>query len=295
MNSASINIDKQVNYKANRAAGLILFASFFGTVSVQAENQLIEDDLQLVYNQLFGNKKQVAKIKNKKKSKSISKPFVNNLVNKALFTKDHVSIETIALKEITNEYNQLLIVASKIPAKRFKRDEPTVIRKVTSTTPVTINEKSQGTVTRLKGKDPELVAFYNSVFGGTKDRLSEEVSSSVTTEAELQNIINELNQQIASYDKGHETQTVSHQKDPELVAFYEQVFGEKKRSKFKHIPFNDSSRTHKKYDVKSKGGKVVNKRPNKATIMKNNESVAAVELQMLIDELNLSEANIIEK
>jgi len=291
MNLASMTIDnKQLNCNAiHRTAGLILFASFFGTVSVQAENQLSEGDLQLVYKQLFGNNKQVAKIKNKKKSQSISKPFVSNLVKKALFTKNPVSIETIALNEITNEYNQALKVASKIPAKQFNIDKPTTIKDFASTIPTTIDEKAQVAVTRLKGKDPELVAFYEQVFGGTKDRLSEQGSASVTKEAELQNIINELNQQIASYDKGQKTQTGSHRKDPELVAFYEQVFGENR-----HITFNDSSKTHKVYDVKSKDRKMVNKKAKKVTTMKNNGSAAAVELQKLIDELRFSEANIIK-
>ncbi len=115
--------------------------------------------------------------------------------------------------------------------------------------------------TSIKGKDPQLVAFYHQVFG------KEQINKIKAMPA------------IATLSK----------KDPELVAFYQQVFSNGKNSQKSDLVLAIKVDKKLKIAAKSKSKSKLKKKQI-AKKIKNNPtkpmSTAAVELQRLIDELS---------
>ncbi len=173
-------------------------------------------------------------------------------------------------------------------------------------------------IANADGKDPELVAFYMDVFGKQKNKLSKQSPPSTILAVKqtlAKKVVQKKSKPKSKPNKFQLAKTTSKGKDPELVAFYEQVFGNDKSSSSKHVPAVVTSKTKDpelvafyerefgKSISKTKVAVLTKNVSNKVKITsnsksdqkrsvkkvkektKNSISTAAVELQKLIDDL----------
>ncbi len=236
----------------------------------------------------------------------------NNKVSKQETSLTNLSVKQKPIKQVV--YKKAKPQKTQLAKSAPKRRTSQLISKKLSVTKM-INAN-------VEGKDPELVAFYMGIFGAQKNTLSKKPSRSIQlavkqTPSKIVKKKTKLKVNPKSNLKKIQlAKRTSKNKDPELVAFYEQVFGNDKLSSSKHVPVVVNSKAkdpelvafyerefgkimnntkvamlNKKVSNKvkivasSKSDKKLNLKKKVKGKTKNSMSTAAVELQNLIDEL----------
>ncbi len=100
----------------------------------------------------------------------------------------------------------------------------------------------QLSLTTSKGKNPELVAFYMDVFVNQKNNPSKQSTPSTILAVKQISTKNVVHKK-SKFNDVQLSLTTSKGKDPELVAFYKQVFGNDMSSSSKYIPVVVTSKT----------------------------------------------------
>ncbi|MEB8432681.1 hypothetical protein OO007_10625 [Cocleimonas sp. KMM 6892] len=214
------------------------------------------------------------------------------------------STKNVVQKSPTPSNAQLTKLASKSKVKQY-----------TPTQVVAIKGLNKAPNPKLKGKDPQLVAFYMDVFGKQKKSLSKQTTRQAVKQIVAKKRIKNKSKINYQSKKVQLAKVTSTSKDPELVAFYKQVFGNEVNSSSKHAPTVVNSNTkdpelvafyEREFGKSMSKAKVVaktthknpkikivsNSKPEKKRSVKkvkskskNATSTAAVELQKLIDDL----------
>ena len=191
---------------------------------------------------------------------------------------------------------------------------PLAVKSMDSIAQNELSQPDKTLIANAEGKDPELVAFYMDVFGKQKNNLSKQPTSS-TKLALKQTLAKSVVQNKSKPNKVQLSKKTSKGKDPELVAFYEQVFPNDKSSSLKQVPAVATSkakdpelvafyeREFGKSTSRTKAPVLINNAINKIKIAgsskldqkrivkkakgktTNSINTAAVELQKLIDDL----------
>lgn len=141
-------------------------------------------------------------------------------------SKQSASIKTPAAKQVSTK-----IIVQRKSGPKLKSNEVQLALKTTKGKIPDLMLKTvlpnKGLLTNVKGKDPQLVAFYMDVFAKQNKYLSNQSIPSKSQIVKQTSVKNVAQQKSKPKLKRNEVQlslTTSKGKDPELVAFYEQVF-----------------------------------------------------------------------
>jgi hypothetical protein len=269
---------KSINVKtSHKVAGLFLFVSVFTVTSAQANNKQDVAELEAFYKQIFVNKKKAVTKKPKNKNIPITKdPELVAFYNQVFTSKQKSASRSVPPR-----------LKSTKKARR-KRDSGATLRPLTKATPkvLTVKRKKTSTSSKLQG----LINELSNTGGSAANKKSVERPKKehpTIIKAALTSVQNEATgapQKVAK-KKYAKSDTLSN-KDPELVAFYDQVFGKE------HLSHSESSQIESLPEIKkSKQAETIaeslaNVTEPIVTANVTKHTPAPAKLQDLIDDLS---------